>query len=66
MFLRDALFFAEGALEVVGNGFDQVGNPRAVAGLDESLDRHAGHKLDLAATGHLFGAHGDANGVIMR
>jgi hypothetical protein len=45
---RTHLFFAERSHELVVQGLEQIGQHRALAGLDIGLDRHARRQLDVA------------------
>ena len=39
---------AERSQQLVGNGLEQLAHHRAASGLQENLDRHAGHQLEAA------------------
>src|SRR3954470_20484689 len=54
---------AEGAGDLVAQRLEQVLQRRALMGLDEGLDRHAGNESDVLETGHLRRRQRDADGV---
>ena len=55
---------AEGARDLVVQRLEQILQRRALVGLDEGLDRHAGNEADVLETRHLRGRQRDADGVI--
>src|SRR5215831_8217714 len=58
------LFLPECPLKLVVQRLDQVRDHRAIAGLNEGLDRHAGRQLHLPEFRDLLGRHRDANEII--
>src|SRR6266702_1999224 len=59
-----ASLLSEGPHELVVQRLHQVGEHRAVAGLDEGFRRHAGDQLGVAELGDLFRGHRHADGVV--
>src|SRR4029079_18371762 len=57
-------FFPERPHELILQGLGQIGQNRTLAGLDESLDRHAGNELHIAEPCDFTFRHGDAGRVI--
>src|ERR1700730_1040069 len=45
---RQASLLPEGPRDLVVERLDEVGQHTAIGGLDEHLDRHAGHQFDVA------------------
>ena len=55
---------AEGARDLVANRLQQIGQNRSLAGHEEALHRHTGHKRDVSLTRSLLARHGNADRVV--
>src|SRR5436190_19110919 len=58
--------FTECARELIVKRFDEIGHHRALAGLHEGFDRHAGNKTHVTEPRDLLRRHADADGVVAR